>query len=129
MIDARRSVAPDLYSRERTPGPDWIRLDVHVLRTFVGHAGVPVLVLGDEEVAVPEGCGVPDRVGERYLEAVVSPDPGCCQRCRRLVARANCHAVRDEAVNERGDDELSGARARAALEFNPGFRQVRPHLR
>ena len=129
MIDARRGVSPDLHSRERTPGPDRIRLHVHVLGSLVGHAGVPVLILGDEEVAATEGRGVPDRVGERDLEPVVAPDPGCGHRRRRLVTRTDGHTVRDEAVNERGDDELSGAGARATLELDPGLRQVRPHLR
>ena len=129
MVEAGRLVSPDLHCRERTPRPDRVRLHIHVLRALIRHACAAVFVLGDQEVAAPQGRGVPDRVREDHFEAVVAPDARGRLRGGTVFAGSDRHPVRDETVSERGHDKLARVGARATLELQPCPGEIRAHLR
>lgn len=129
VVEAGRLVSPDLHGRERTPGLDRVRLDVHVFGTLVGDACAAVFVLGDQEVAMAEGGRVPDRVREDHFEAVVAPDARGRLSCGAVLAGSDCHPVGDETIHERGHDELARIGARTPLELQPRLREIRAHLR
>ena len=129
VVEAGRLVAPDLHGRERAPGPDRVRLDVHVFGPLVGDTRSAVFVLGDQEVAMAEGGRVPDRVREDHFEAVVPPDARRCLRGRAVLTGSDRHPVRDETIHERGHYELARVGARTPLELQPRLREIRAHLR
>ena len=117
MVEAGRLVSPDLHGRERAPGLDRVRFDVHVFGALVGDTCSAVFVLGDQEVAVAEGGRIPDRVREDHFEAVVAPDAHRCLRGRAVFAGSDCHPVGDESIRERGHYEFAGVGARTPLEL------------
>ena len=129
VVEAGRLVSPDLHGRERAPGLDRVRFDVHVFGALVGDACSAVFVLGDQEVAVAEGGRVPDCVREDHFEAVVAPDARGCLRGRAVLAGSDCHPVGDESIRERGHDEFAGVGARTPLELQPRLCEIRAHLR
>ena len=128
VIEAGRLVAPNLHGRERAPGLDRVRFDVHVFGPLVGDTRSAVFVLGDQEVAAAEGGRVPDCVREDNFEAVVAPDARRCLRGRAVLAGSDRHPVRDETIHERGHDELARVGARTPLELQPCLCEVRSHL-
>ena len=117
VVEASHLVAPDLHGRERAPGPDRIRLHIHVLRPLVGDTSSTIVVLGDQKVAMAEGGRVPDSVREDHLETVVAPDARCRLRSGTVFAGSDCHPVGDETIHERGHDELARVGARTPLEL------------
>ena len=129
VAEAGRLVAPDLHGRERAPGLDWVRFDVHVFGPLIGHAGSTVFVLGDQEVSAPKGGSVPDRVREDHFEAVVAPDARGRLSGGAVLTGSDRHPIGDETIHERGHDELARVGARTPLELQPCLCEIRAHLR